>query len=115
MAIHGVVAPARWSDLDEDQSGALRSFLLDLNAILDAASVPDGYYERVMRGLAAAYYAALSTCNWHFFITLLANALQDLDDAGLTPRPRAASAYWRLRSMVRENADLLPPEMLGIA
>ena len=115
MAIYGVVAPERRIELDADQASALRSFILDLDDVLAEALVAPGYSERLCRGLAAAYYAALVTRKWHFFIALLSSALDDLEDAGDRPRARAAGQYWRLRAMVRENADLLSPEMLRIS
>lgn len=111
---YGVLDPTRQADLDGDQTAALRRFLEDLNAVLTEAPVSPTYRERLVRGLGAAYYAALVAGSWHFFIGLLSTALEDLQDAGFAPRARAASPYWRLSAMVRENADLLPPEMLRI-
>lgn len=111
---YGVLAPTRQADLDNDQTAALRHFIDDLDAVLGEARVAASYAQRLVRGLGSAYYAALAAGNWHFFIGLLASALDDLQDAGYAPRARAASQFWRLRAMVRENADLLSPEMLQI-
>lgn len=111
---YAVLAQPRECDLDRDQTEALRRFVQDLDSVLTEAHVPVGYYRRLVRGLGSAYNAALGAGNWHFFIVLLSSALDDLEEAGYAPRSRAASQYWRLRAMVRENADLLSPEMLRI-
>src|SRR5579883_965270 len=108
---YGVIVPIHQSTLDGDQTAALQRFIADLNEVLARGSVPAGYCSRLIRGLAAAYSAALAAGSWMFFIALLSSALDDLVDAGYAPHASAAAEYWRLRAMVRENADLLPPEM----
>lgn len=115
MAIYGMVTPKVRAALDADQTAALRSFVLDLDDVLAEALMAPGSAERLTRGLAAAYYSALVTRKWQFFIALLSTALDDLAEAGYRPRGASARQYWRLRAMVRENADLLSPEMLRIS
>lgn len=101
--------------LDQDQAAALCHFMDDLGAVLREAKLQAPYSQRLLSGLAAAYHAALGAGNWNFFIAILSCTLDDLEDGRYAPRSRAASQFWRLRAMVRENADLLPPEMLRIS
>lgn len=101
-------------DLDRDQSAALHSFIRDLDCVLAEAGVPVRYCRSVVRALGSAYHAALGARNWAFFIGMLCSVLDELEEDGHAPRVHAASEFWRLRAVVRENADLLPPEMLKI-
>ncbi len=105
---------ARVGALDGDQSAALRRFLDDVNGVLAAANVPPEYLNRSVTGLGAAYHIALVTGRWSLLVAVLADALDDLDDRTYEVKKRSSS-YWRLRSIVEENADLLPPEMRQIS
>ncbi|MGZ3517131.1 MAG: hypothetical protein ACXWNK_07135 [Vulcanimicrobiaceae bacterium] len=98
----------RWGALDADQSAALRRFLDDLEDVLASVSISAEYFERSLNALAKAYHAALVTGKWTLFIAILADALDHLESADCAPQ---SSSYRRLRAMVWENADLLPPEM----
>jgi hypothetical protein len=98
--------------LDPDQAAALLHFVKDLRAVLAAADVTIGYYGRLLRGLSTAYHAALVTRNWELFIALLASSLDDLEERGFRPNQACVQSFWRLRTTVHENADLLSPEML---
>lgn len=114
MTYASIIGP-RDTNLDRDQTAALCHFLDDLGAVITEANLPEPYSHRLLGGLAAAYHSALGAGNWNFFIAILSSALDDLEDGGYAPRSRAASQFWRLRATVRENADLLPPEMLRIS
>lgn len=107
------VTSARVGGLDGDQSAALRRFVEDVNGVLATADVSPEYLNRSLTGLGAAYHVALVTGRWGLLVAVLADALDDLDDRTYALKKRSPS-YWRLRSIVEENADLLPPEMRKI-
>lgn len=107
------VLALRRHGLDGDQSAALRRFVEDLAEVLAVANVSAEYFERTLCGLAAAYHAALLTRKWEVVVALLTDTLDAASDSA--PDVRCSSAYDSLRSMIRENVDLLPSEMLRLA
>lgn len=105
--------PSAHIELDGDQSAALARFVDDVNSVLATVTVSAEYLNRSIAGLSAAYRAALVTGRWGLLVAVLADALDDLHHRNYKIKARSSS-YWRLRAIVEENADLLPPEMRSI-
>ena len=97
-----------FAGLDVDQQAALQRFIADLKTVLSDADGATAHSGRMLEALAAAYRSALLTSRWELLVAVLADALDRLGPSGCES---ALAAYRRLRSVVRENADLLPPEM----
>ena len=99
--------------LDTDQRAALRYFMEDVADVLQRADVNSEYFERTIGGLSGAYHAALVTRHWHVVVAVLSDTLDSVRHR--LHAPEAWPSYRRLLSIVRENVDLLPPEMLELA
>lgn len=104
---------ARCKNLDEDRLVALQRFVYDLRTVFANGSMRPDAAERVVETLSGAYCAALTGGPWGLLIATLADALDSVEQAGLKEPPELS--HRRLRSIVRENIDLLPMEMQHVA
>jgi hypothetical protein len=103
--------------LDSETLAALQRFEEDAQTFCAASTIPGaGSPRRVSARATAAYREALVASpglpgdrRWELFIRTVAALLATPVIA--TSRPGAAAAAARLRRIVEENADLLPPDV----
>lgn len=99
--------------LDPEQRAALGRFLDDLSNVLAQSEFSTELFDRTLGALGGAYHAALITGKWHIVVAILTETLDDI--VASQPTVIFSGAYRRLRSIVWENLDLLPTEMLRLA
>ncbi len=104
---------ARSAGLDADRLAALQRFIADVRTLFQHTAMAPQAAERAIGTLCAAYCAALTGGTWGLLVAALADALDAADNLGVSIA--AELPRRRLRSLVRENADLLPFEMIELA